>query len=163
MAGFRNIDYGKMLYESLRNYYSVNATGDISILYKYLACFLAVLQAPFDAYAIFRTKETIIASCKWQIGQLTNVLNYLFDATLSRIYITQSTLSVVADPMFEYAPVNFDTVFTEAPVIFEREFGDKISGTLVTINIPAAVDEVDLRAVVEQIRMQGIPYLINVF
>lgn len=152
-----------MLYEALRNYFSVNAAGDMSILYKYLAAFVGPLQAPFDAYDTYRIKEALIASCKWQIGQLTNVLNYIYDSALKRIFITQSVLTVIADPMFEYAPVNFDVEFTETPTIFEREFGDRVAASLVTINIPSAVNESDLIATVEQIRMQGIPYTINVF
>lgn len=163
MANFRNIKYGCQLYESLRSYYSVNASGNMSILFKYLACILAPLQDPFVSYVQFRNKEYIIASCKWQIGQLTNVLNYLYDATLNRIFITQSVINIIADPMFQYAPTNFDTVFAEAPIIFERRFNDRLASSLVTINIPASVNAADLTAAVEQIRVQGIPYLINVF
>jgi hypothetical protein len=163
MSSFRNINYGRLLYETLRNYFSVNSSGDMSIIYHFLAAIIAVLQHPFDAYAVYRTKEELIAECKWQIGQLTNVLNYLYDSTLKRIFITQSVLRVVVDPMFQYAPSNFDTVFAEAPTIFERTFADKAASTLVTINIPAGINESDLVATVEQIRAQGIPYKIKVF
>jgi hypothetical protein len=65
--------------------------------------------------------------------------------------------------MFEYAPVNFDVEFGETTSVFEREFGDRVAASLVTINIPSSVNESDLVATVEQIRMQGIPYIISVF
>lgn len=163
MPNFKHISYGKLLYETLRSYYSVNVSGNISIMYKFLLAIIQVLQAPFDGYEIYRTKEAIIANCKWQIGQLTNVLNFLYDPTLSRIFITQSIVLPVADPTFAYNPDNFDTVFAEDPEIFERTFSDKVASTLVTINVPIGVNISDLTATVEQIKLTGIPYTIQTF
>ena len=160
-TNFRNIDYGKMLYESLRNYFAVNAAGNMSILYTYLAAFVAVFEAPFADYVTFRIKETLIANCKWQIGQLTNVLNMLYDAKLNRIYVTQSVITFLSDPMFQYAAINFDSDFGTSPEQFEREFTDRLNETVVTINVPTAVYSSDLVATVEQIRVDGIPYLIQ--
>lgn len=163
MKQFRDIDYGRLLYETLRAYYAVNSEGEISILYKFLAAIVATLQEPFDKYQEYRSKEFLIASCKWQMGQLTNVLNYLYDNSQNRIFITQSVLTVVVDPMFQYPPSNFDVTFSETPTIYERSFNDKTSSSLVTINIPSGTNESDLVATIEQIRIQGIPYKINVF
>jgi hypothetical protein len=160
---FRNINYGRMLYESLRNYYSLNSSEQITILYKLCAAILSPLQPAFDDYVKFRTKEALIASCKWQIAQLTNVLNYLYDTALSRIYITQGVLMVVSDVTFAYLPINNDGTFAMAPNVQEHEFGDRSSQTLVTINIPSGVNLSDITATIEQIRMQGIPYKINTF
>ena len=162
-TNFRNIDYGKMLFETLRNYFSVNSAGNMSILYTYLAAFVAVFEAPFAAYVTFRIKEALIANCKWQIGQLTNVLNMLYDATYKRIYVTQSVISFLSDPMFQYAATNFDSDFATAPEQFEREFTDRLSETVVTINVPTSVYSSDLVATVQQIRINGIPYLIQQF
>lgn len=164
MASFRNINYGRTLYEALRNYYSVNAkTGELTSLYRYLAAIIQPLQPRFDAYVIFRVRQALIASTKWQIGQLTNVLNYLYDVTLKRIFITQATLTVIADPIFEYAPVNFDSDFDSEPLIQERQFGDGASTTVVTINVPESIDQADLLATIEQIHIEGIPYEITTF
>lgn len=160
----RNINYATLLYEALRNYFSINAAGQVSILYKYLAAIIAPLQAPFDAFDIFRKKENIIASCKWQIGQLTNVLNYLFDNPLSRIFITQSVVTPVSDPTFAYPPDNFDMTFADSPPeIFEVEFTDKTLQTVVTIHVPVSANLAEITAAVNQIRMQGIPYNIVTF
>jgi hypothetical protein len=163
MSSFRNIDYGRLLYETLRAYYSVNAAGEMSILYKYLAAFVAPFQAPFDAYSVYRKKEALIASCKWQIGQLTNVLNFLYDSVYKRIFITQAELQIIADPMFEYPSIHSDGTFEMLPVVSEPTFDGNVSATHVTINIPSTVNQSDLIATVEQIRMQGIPYEIKVF
>lgn len=161
---FKNINYGRLLYETLRSYFSINpVTNKITGLYKYLAAIIQPMQPAFDTYVAFRNRQAIIANCKWQIGQLTNVLNYLFDNNLKRIYITQSSSTIISDPTFHYPPKHFDDTFTWSSTIYERRFGDKLAGTLVTINIPAAVDEADLEAVVEQIRIEGIPYKINIF
>ena len=160
---FRNIDYPKLLLEGLRHYFSINNSGDVSFLYKYLTAFVALFPSAFADLVAFRNKEALIAQCKFQIGQLTNLLNYFYDATLSRIYISQSVISVVADPMFQYAPVNFDSDFASAPLIEEREFGDRVNESLVTINVPTGVNISDLTATVEQIKLQGIPYQIITF
>jgi hypothetical protein len=121
------------------------------------------MQAPFDGYETYRTKEAIIANCKWQIGQLTNVLNFLYDSSLSRIFITQSAIADIDDPTFAYAPYNFDDVFSEAPLKFERTFNDRVATTLVTINVPVGVNISDLTATLEQIKLTGIPYQIVTF
>lgn len=164
MPNFKDIHYGKLLYETLRAYYSVNSSGNISTFYKYLLAIVQTMQAPFDNYNTYRRKEAVIANCKWQIGQLTNVLNYLYDSTLNRIYITQSVILPVADPTFDYPPVNFDGAFTDSPpAIFERTFSDRVASTLVTINVPTGTNVSDLTATVEQIKFQGIPYKIIEF
>jgi hypothetical protein len=160
---FRNINYGRLLYESLRNYFSVNTANQISILYQYCACFLQPLIAPFAAYVAFRNTEALIAQCQWQIGQLTNVLNFLFDSLLQRIFITQSTITIISDPEFAYPAINFDGEFGETVQIWEREFFDPVTVSTVTINVPIGTDISAITAVINQIRIQGIPYLIATF
>lgn len=158
---FKNIDYSRQLFESLRSYFSLNSNSDISILYKILICFLQPLQPAFDAYDIFRVKEALIAQCEWQIGQLTNVLNSLYDTLLARIFITQSEVTVISDPKFEYDADHWDRTFAEDETVFERPFNDRASTSLVTINVPQGVDLADLIATVEQIRLKGIAYNIQ--
>lgn len=162
MAKFRSIDYGKMLYETLRNYFSVNAKGKISQLYTYLACLIQPLIAPWGNYENQRVLNGLIADTKWQMGQLTNVLNYLFDPVLKRIFITQASFANVSDPEFAYPPVNFDDVFANAPMVFEREFNDPLSFNILTFSVPGSVDIPLLVSVIEQIRLQGIQYQIVV-
>lgn len=157
---FRNINYGRLLFESMRYYFAVNASGNLTELYKYLAAIVQPMQGPFDAYVVFRIMEALIASCKWQIGQLTNVLNFLFDNVLNRIFITQAVSFVIADPIFNYAPVNFDSDFNTAPEEQERVFSDSAAQSLVTIHAPLSVSLPALTAVIEQIRLRGIPYQI---
>lgn len=166
MARFRNIDYGKMLYETLRNYFSVNANGQISILYKYLAAIIQPLVLPFNNYAAQRSVNGLVASCAWQIGQLTNVLNYLFDSTLNRIYITQGMFLQILVPEF---------TGDGNSKVFVKEFGSGVSGVMVkefqeelsyqatTIHVPVSVNLSALIAIVEQIRLQGIIYVISTF
>lgn len=163
MAKFRTIDYPKMLYETLRNYFSVNAKGDISLLYKYLACIVQPLILPFDNFESQRLLNGLIADTKWQIGQLTIVLNYLFDPIYKRIYLTQASFTNISDPEFAYPPVNYDDVFANSPMVFEREFNDPLSFNMLTFHIPSSVDEPLFVSIIEQIRLQGIQYQIEVF
>lgn len=163
---FKNINYGRMLFESLRKYFAVNSDNDISIIYRYLAAFVALFQVPFETFTTFRNKEALIANCKWQIGQLTNVLNYIYDVTLSRIFITQSVLNIIADPTFQYTPIHSDGTFAMAVSINESGFTDRVGETIVAINIPSDVATAslsDLTATVNQINLSGIPYGINIF
>jgi len=144
----------------------VNAQGEMSLLYKFCSAIVAPMQKPFDNYHTYRVNASLIASCKWQIGQLTNVLNYLYDKTLSRIFIGQSVVSTVSDPTFAYSPVTYDDVFANAFLINEREFGDSLNISTVSINIPAAVAASSLSqitATLQLIRLEGIQYVINTF
>lgn len=163
MASFRKIDYSKLLYETLRSYFSFNAANQPSQLYIFLACIIAPLQGPFNNYDVFRIREALIAQCKWQIGQLTNVLNMLFDATLQRIFITQNKQTIISDPTFAYPPIHFDSDFNTPPMVYERGFFDRAAETIVIINVPVSIDLPDITSVIEQIRMQGIPYQIVTF
>jgi hypothetical protein len=157
---FRNINFPVMLYETLTGFFSINLSGQASWLYKFCAACLSVLQPSFNAFQAFRTKEYIIANCKFQIGQLTNVLNYLYDPVQKRIYITQSTVGAVYFWKFAYPPSLFLSDFNSAPEAFLETFGSRVAVSTVSINVPAGIDLVDLTATVAQIAITGIPYQI---
>lgn len=160
---FKNIDYSRQLYESLRNYFAVNAAGQISMLYKILLCYLMPLQQPFADYDAFRQKMALIAQCNFQVGQLTNVLNMLYDPALLRIYITQATTSNLQAQGWAYKPLIQARGFAEPAQVQARGFKDSSSRSVVTINVPAVANIVDLTATVELIRLKGIPYKIQTF
>lgn len=162
MPLFKTISIKTMLYESLRNYYAVNSDGNMSIMFKLLAAILQPLQGPLDSYDAARIRSALIAQCKWEIGQLTNVLNYLFDTTLNRIFITQTTIDVVSDVVFAYTATSSDWLFGEGPAVQERVFFDRASQTPVIINIPNTVNVPSITSVIEQIRIQGVFYQINI-
>lgn len=152
-----------MLYEALRNYFSVNSDGNMSILYRYLACFVQPFIGPFGDYVTFRNRMWLVAQCKWTIGQLTNVLNYLYDPDQKRIYITQSVTTNIAAPKFPYETHLQGRKFGEITPAQGRKFLDSQSTTLVTINIPASVNLAAITATIEQIRLAGRLYNINIF
>jgi hypothetical protein len=87
---FKNINYLNMLLETVRYYFTYNAQGQISILYKFCSSFTVVLQSLWGTmtdtilttFSGWRNNKLIIANCKWQIGQLTNVLNSLFTSNI---------------------------------------------------------------------------------
>lgn len=118
-----------MLFETMRNYFSLNSpiTGTLSILYKHCLCCLWPLQVQFDSFETWRQRKKLIAGCAWIHGQLTNVLNMLFDATLNRIYITTEGTSVLYAPTFfdEYGADKQSTVF--APTLFDLLVEDQQS------------------------------------
>lgn len=152
-----------MLYEALRNYFSLNTAGEISILFKYCSALLFPLQGPFDAYDLVRRAYEIVANCKFQIGQLTNVLNYFYDPLLKRIFIAQATIVVLSAPEFEYTTDVQCMEFEEPATAQAREFGDKTAGQLVSINIPIGIDLAAITATIEQIKVDGIDYQIIEF
>lgn len=107
MAGFKNINYLNMLFSTVRSYFAFNSSGEPSILYKFFTIFTNVLQTVWGTitdtinttynqntiynslpslllptFSGWRNYKNIIANCKWQIGQLTNVLNSLFTTNI---------------------------------------------------------------------------------
>lgn len=159
---FRNINYGRMLYETLRSYFSVNKQNKINELYKYCACLIQPLIAPFDLYAQERIINGLIANCYWQIGQLTNVLNYLYDSVENSIFITQGFQNQVNATGFAYlAIINAEGFGGTA--IQMRGFFDRGDQADVIINVPNTVNIGQITATINQIILQGIPYQINIF
>jgi hypothetical protein len=178
MLPFKNITYSKMLYETLRNYHSVTKVyfdeegnqqgGLLSDLYKYCLACLYVLQAPWNAFNLWRRDKLIIASCKWQIGQVTNVLNHFFDAELSRIFITQRKLTNLFAPVIDG---NESLTYGWPIDIYESEiFAPVITDTVtlateVSVHVPASIFTSpsimnSLIAIIEQIKITGINYQI---
>ena len=162
MPLFKELRYGRLLYETLRSYFSVNARHTLTLLYKYCAALIFPLQAGFTAYDIARKINEVIANCKWVIGQLTNTLNYLFDPILNRIFIDQATIQGLVAPEFNYPTTAQMQEFDENPVQC-REFTDRAGGNLVQIHVPVATDMNALVATIEQIRIIGIDYEIITF
>jgi hypothetical protein len=168
MPQFKTITYYKMLKETLRAYHSVNTSGRLSYMYKFCLCCLYVLQIPFNNFDTWRIRKQLIASCLWQIGQLTNVLNYLYDSTLSRIVINQSV------PVYIFAP-EIDglesTLFAPEidgleSLIYAPNIDDGIiNSSIVTIHVPNSIFTNSatmslLVSEIEQIKIQGIQYQI---
>lgn len=160
---YRSLDIPKMLYETLRAYYSVNSAGKVNWLYKYCACLIQPLIAPLQQYETQRIVNGLIANSKFQIGQLTNVLNYLYDSTLNRIFITQGFYDQTVARNFNEAPILFARNFGETPIAFARNFGDTPRYVGVIIHVPASANLSQLTATVAQMALEGLQYQIIVF
>ena len=151
---FRTISFPRMLYNCLTAPFSINASNLPTSIYKYCAAFLGILQQPWLDFIAFRNKQALIASCKFTVGQLTNVLNFLYDPTLNRIYIVQSVANPEYFWQFAYPPSMFLGQFGSAPLQFLRGFDDLEATSLVTIHVPAGADIVDLTATVAAISIE---------
>lgn len=164
VSNFRTINFPAMLRETLTDVFSLSKAGQATWGYKFCAAVLAVFLNPLADFETFRQKENLIANCKWQVGQLTYVLNYLYDRVQKRIYITQSISTPVFFWQFPYdpSPLMLGT-FDEDPLAFLQTFGSNVASSVVTIHVPVAADVVDLTASVSQIAMDGIPYEIETF
>lgn len=151
-----------MLYETLRAYFSVNSDGYVNNLYKYCACLVQPLIAPWDVFETQRIENGLIANTKWQMGQLTNVLNYLYDDVNNSIFITQITIEVPSVTGFEYPAIQQVGDFGELAVQV-RGFNDRSAQTPVIINVPDYVNTAQIIATINQIIIQGIVYELNIF
>lgn len=162
-SNFRNINFTALLYETLTGSLSINAAFTPTWFYKFCAACLAIFIQPFAAFNIFRQKEWLIANCKWQVGQLTNVLNYLYDPIQKRINISQSIALPEFLMQFPYPPEEFLSDFDSAPLNFWTTFGNGPATTTVSINVPndPAIDLTDLTATVAQINIEGPKYTIQ--
>lgn len=162
MSQYRTIYYPKMLYESLRNYYSINSDGQLSVLYKILLCCLWPLQLRWNDYETFRQNKLIIANTKWQLGQLTNVLNYLF--TTTEIYITQAVQPTINVPTIFYESETMaPTITYESDVKVPTIDNAYNIIAIVTIHVPTSIytdsnKMSELVSIIEQIIITGITY-----
>jgi hypothetical protein len=155
-----------MLTETMR-WFATNKDGQPSKLYKFLFACVQIWQDWFSGFSMWRNEKFIIANCKWQIGQLTNVLNYFFDPINKTIYIDQVTLLNTFDPVLTgNQAVNFDLPITgNESTLYEPTFSPNVIITGVIIHVPNAIyidpaQMTALTSVIEQIRITGISYTI---
>ena len=163
---FKIITYPKILFDTLRSYFSVNAAGNLSIMYKYCLAILIILQAPFDAYDRFRIASNKLANCAYTIGQLTNQLNDIFDYTLRRITITQGIiLTVFAPNINEGQSTLFCPNIDEGEsIIFVPNINDIIYQSQATFNIPAVLNPASvnsINAMINNVKLDGLTYKLN--
>ena len=176
MASFKNITYSKLSYECMRAYHSVNAAGQLSELFKFMLCCVYPLQDQFNQFDLWRRRELLIASCKWQVAQLANVLNMIYipngvsphgiykpngdinpGSTIPNIYIVQISSGYTFAPNIEDSN---STTF--APNIDDNPTAVGV----VKIYVPTAIYSVSGDQIVsdiEQIKLSGISYEIIPF
>ena len=165
MPQFKTIDVSKSLKETMGAYHTINAKGQLSYLYKFSLCCLYILQAPFNSFHLWRIRTQLIAQCMWQIGQLTNVLNYLYDNTLKRIYIQQPTpLNIFIYAIDETHPSLWTYAIDEThDNIAISAIDEQLNSVYTIIYVPETVyadDLSQLTADIEQIKLEGINYQI---
>ena len=157
---FKSITYLYMLYETLREYFAVNAMGQLSIMYRYCASCLQALQPTWDNYDAFRNDKKIIAQCKWTKTQVENTLNYIFN--VNSIYIIQSSALEIFAPTFDNESSLYGYLFDDiAPSIYAGMFDDTILINNVIIKIPNTLTKAEVENVVNQIIISGLTYTID--
>lgn len=162
---FRTLSYGALLYESLRNYYSVNRFGVLNTLFKFCAACIAPLQGPFDDYDAERQLAWLVAQCAWETGQLTNVLNFIYDPVDMGIFITQSASLQVSLPEFSYTSTVAVPEFGFTTTISVQEFNQPSPHTVLTFNVPTALagQLSAITATIAQVALAGIDYIIVLY
>ena len=123
MLLLKNINYAKMLYSTMGRYFSINSSGQLSRLYKYCLCLLWPFQLMFNTFDAFRRKKILIAYCNWQVGQLTNLLNNLYDPVQKRIYISQAGLLGLMEPDIDYESTVFANDIDASPLTSSDSLG----------------------------------------
>lgn len=168
MNKFHSIDFPQILHESLRDYFTINKAGNLSFLYRFLLCVIWPFKLVWDTFETYRAKIWLISQTKWQLGQLTNVLNYLYDSINNSIYITQSVIDFIFAPVFAETTTIFAPVFAETTDFFAPTFSDILAFHPVIIHIPASLladtsSYSDMVATIEKIRILGLSYSIETF
>jgi hypothetical protein len=163
MSQFKTIDYGMMTFEALRNFHALNKENLLSIEYRYTLSMVWPLNLSFSDFDKWRQEKQIIANCKWTIGQVTNVLNYLFDAELKRIYISQKRVANVFAPAIDYESAILAPDIEEESAVLAPNIDDNITSLAeVKIHIPSDLYNSHILgqiiSVIEQIKMTGIFY-----
>ncbi len=169
MAKLKYINYPRMIFDSLTDFFSVNSEGNLSFMYRFMTGWLWVFQDYFDSFDAFRQKILIIAQCKFTIGQLTNTLNALYDSLLNRIYIGQASY-VQVDTLWYGEPDTDELVNTlwygepdTDELVNTAWYGESVIADYATINIPAALSTTDIEATIKKIAPEGLNYTINYF
>jgi hypothetical protein len=164
---FKDIQYHEMLLQTLGSYFSLNSSGKLSILYKSLYACLKPLQGWFNSFSTWRDTEQIIADCRWEIGQLTNVLNYIFDATQKRIFISQRQYALVFAPTINYESEDYVPSLNYESEFYVPNINDIYTvNSQVVINLPTELyadsfKQSEIISVIEQIKIDGIYYVIE--
>jgi hypothetical protein len=161
---FRGITIYKILYESVRSYFAVNAKGALSVLYKFCLCCVYPLQTPFNNFDIWRQREILIANCKWQYGQLAYVLNKLYNTTLITIGLSSGS-SIFAPNIEDGGSILFaPNIEDGGSTLFAPNIGESVVTGAVIINVPTTIvnsSNAQLTADLNQIVLPGISYIIN--
>lgn len=101
---FRKIDIVTYTFRVLRANFSIRNTIEenketvysLNNLYKFCVCCIYDLQYIFNRYDAYRKKYYMIASCYPIVGQIENVLNYLYDPEQKRIIIDNTSSSYMS-------------------------------------------------------------------
>ena len=158
---FKIITYPKLVYEWLRNYFSVNADGELSLMYRFITSIVYSLQDPFNAYDIFRRKKWLISQCSYTVGQLQSVLNMLYDSMLNRITVTQSAALNMYVYGFDDTNITYIYGFDDTDETFMTNFYNNVMVSNASINIPTSINTTDIVSVINQIKIAGVQITIN--
>jgi len=163
------INYSYLLFDTLREYFSVRSDGTISWLYKFCLACLYPLQSKFNTYDTFRIERTYVAYCNYTKGQLTNLLNKLFPSTTTDLFsITQRTSKQVFMAGIDTGTnIGYTTTYskgyTEVTTTYLYGF-PYIGYTDAIINVPSDIYDNILSAVeaiVNQIKLTGLTIIYN--
>jgi hypothetical protein len=175
MSQFKIIEYGKLLYETLRSNLSVTKVytddtgthgGLLSIIYRYCLSMVIYLQSYLDSFHIWRGNKWLISQCKFEIGQLTNMLRYMFDPT-NNLYISQTLVANVFVPSIVYYESSVlvpSLITSESSVLAPSITSQYTIRSLITFHVPldysiiGSVKYNELVSVIEQVKFSGINY-----
>ena len=167
MSQFHNIDYAKLNFELVRNDLAVNKDEVISDFFKFLLCCTYPFQSRMADYYLWLVKQYKIAICDWTFGNVTNLLNMLFDSVDKRIYLNQVRLANTFDVTFSYPATSYDNTFADTIEIIEPTFSTLANvNAIVTVWLPSVLfndgfAKQEIINTVEQIKLYGIDYQIN--
>jgi hypothetical protein len=118
----------------LTPFFGVNSSNNISMMFKYLACFLQPLQPQIDDFYTWREKTILLAKCKFT-KQLQNVLNilyapdFLYNPSEGGIYFSNVVYNITTAPSIYYDSPTFATSILDIvdPITFAPAITDNIN------------------------------------
>lgn len=156
---FKKIDLPNLMYEGLRNQFTINKAGFLSQLYKFCLACTYPIKSTWDFFDSFRNNIQLIANCNWQYGQLTNVLNMIYDSSLKRISISEQHSENFFLSIFNYNSLCFLPTFNYNTSTYLYPFNKNYNVIgIVTISIPTSLSNSinEIAATVAQIKISGI-------
>jgi hypothetical protein len=143
---FKAINIYKILLWWCTPYFGVNSNQQISLFYKYLACFVQPLQPQWDSFDTWRQRTKLLAQCTFT-KQLQNVLNILYapshinNPQSGGIYFNDVSYYVTSAPAIYYNSTTYAYSITDTnnPITFAPSITDNINFSQFIIFVPSAI------------------------
>lgn len=171
MYKFKFIDLKNVLLLFNRQYWTINASGNLSILYSFLYACIYPLQTHIQSFLVSRLHSYNLAGVKFNYGEATAFLNYWYDNVNNSIYFNVLNFSNTLFISAESKPTEYVYIFNQASgnyVYINTKTQEFFDSDILICNIPLSlyndpINYPNFIADLNTIILSGITYTIKTF